>query len=357
MFRFAAAPLCIIMSAMSALGAEPLRIAVSAPLSGPYALLGRQIVAGAEAARTALPGADIELVTVDDRCDAAGAKEAAAEAEAQNVSAVIGFLCASSLLAALPKFRERKLPVIALGVRAANIAADARKNGDLLFRLSPNSGQEAEAIANLLLPLWRKENFAIIDDGTIHSRELAESFRAAAEEKGLKPAFVDTFRPALENQFAMLNRLKRSGATHVFVGGDRDDIAVLARDAAEKGVNLTIAGGEALGAAAGDVAMPDNVLMVGLPEAARLAEAQSVVSALAADKEAAEGYFLPAYAAIQLIAQSASLAKDPASLAAVLAKAPHETAIGPIRFNAIGDRADNPYRLMISKSGSFQDYQ
>ena len=84
---------------------------------------------------------------------------------------------------------------------------------------------------------------------------------------GLKPVFVDTFRPALDNQLALVNRLKKSGATHVFVGGDRSDIAILARDAAARKVPLTIAGGETLSAAPDDVPLADNVLMIGVPEA------------------------------------------------------------------------------------------
>ncbi len=70
--------------------------------------------------------------------------------------------------------------------------------------------------------------------------------RAAAEQAGLKPVFVDTFRPQLDNQIGLVGRLRKAGATHVFAGGDRDDIAIMARDAAELGVPLVIAGGETL---------------------------------------------------------------------------------------------------------------
>ena len=75
------------------------------------------------------------------------------------------------------------------------------------------------------------ELFAIIDDGTIYGRELAESFALAAEQAGLKPVFVDTFRPQLDNQIGLVGRLSKAGATHVFAGGDRDDIAIMGRDA------------------------------------------------------------------------------------------------------------------------------
>ena len=95
--------------------------------------------------------------------------------------------------------------------------------------------------------------FAIVDDGTIYGRELAETFRAAAEQAALKPVFVDTFRPQLDNQIGLVGRLQKAGATHVFVGGDRDDIAIMGRDAAQLDAGIVFAGGETLRAPPGDV--------------------------------------------------------------------------------------------------------
>ena len=329
------APLFLAVLTSSA-RAEPLTIGVSAPLSGPFAILGRQIADGAAAAQAALGGEEkIRLVIADDRCEAAGGKEAAAQLAAAEVRAVTGYLCTPSLQTALPIFRSAKIPVIALGVRPVKILEDAAKNGDALFRLGPESGEEEAAVAELLLPLWRGANFAIIDDGTIHARELAESLRAAAEARGLKPVFIDTFRPALDNQLALVNRLKKAGATHVFVGGDRSDIAILARDAAARRVPLTIAGGETLSAAPDDVPLADNVLMIGIPDPALIAPA-------------GEGYFSIAYAAVEILARTGAQA---------IGGGAHETVLGSVRFEAGGGQIGNPYRLLVSKSGKFEDFQ
>jgi branched-chain amino acid transport system substrate-binding protein len=322
----------------AAFAAEPLTIGISAPLSGPFAALGKQIADGAAAAQAALGGTEkLTLVVADDRCEAAGGKEAATVLTAANVSAVIGYLCTPALQGALPVFHEKKVPVITLGVRLAKILDDSRKNGDALFRLGPDSGGEAAAVANLLLPQWRGENFAIIDDGTIHSRDLAESLRLAAEARGLKPVFTDTFRPALDNQLALINRLKKSGATHVFVGGDRSDIAIMARDAAARGVGMTIAGGETLNAAPDDVPLADNVLMIGIP--------QPVMS-----ESAGDGYFSSAYAAVEILLRTGGQADS-------IRTGTHETIAGSVSFEANGGQSGNPYRLLVSKSGSFADTQ
>jgi branched-chain amino acid transport system substrate-binding protein len=318
----------------AAVSAEPLTIGVSAPLSGPFTILGRQITDGVQAAQAALGGeAKIRLVIADDRCEADGGREAALALTAAKVSAVIGYLCTPALQGALPVFREGKIPVLTVGVRPVKVLADAQTNGDALFRLGPGSGEEEAALAELLLPLWRGENFAIIDDGTIHSRELAESLRIAAEARGLKPVFVDTFRPALDNQLALVNRLKKSGATHVFVGGDRSDIAILARDAAARGVALTIAGGETLYAAPDEVPLADNVLMIGVPLPAKT-----------------EGYFSSAFAAVEILASTGARAD-------VIGSGTHKSALGSVSFETNGGQSGNPYRLLVSKSGGFADTQ
>ncbi|MGO4834339.1 ABC transporter substrate-binding protein, partial [Rhizobiaceae sp. 2RAB30] len=188
--------------------------------------------------------------------------------------------------------------------------------------------------------LWSDALFAVIDDGTIYGRELAESFRIAAEQDGLKPVFVDTFRPQLDNQIGLIGRLRKAGATHLFVGGDRDDIAIIARDAQTQGVPLDIAGGETLRSAPGEIPLRAGTLMIGLPEWAEVADRQAT-DALAKTGVIAEGYVLPGYAAMQ-VAISAAASGD---AAAALQSQEFRTAIGPVKFDDKGDLSTNPYRL------------
>ncbi|TGV64851.1 ABC transporter substrate-binding protein, partial [Mesorhizobium sp. M00.F.Ca.ET.158.01.1.1] len=103
-------------------------------------------------------------------------------------------------------------------------------------------------------------------DGTIYGREIAETFRAAAEQAALKPVFVDTFRPQLDNQIGLIGRLKKAGATHVFAGGDGDDIAIMGRDAAQLQAGTVLAGGENLRTPPGDVPSSSGTLMIAQPE-------------------------------------------------------------------------------------------
>jgi branched-chain amino acid transport system substrate-binding protein len=329
---------------------EPLRIGLSLPMSGPYKSLGEQARAGAEAAVKAMSAnTAIELTLVDDMCTAEGGKAAAIEFLKAKVAAVAGFLCTAPLIETANVFAGA-VPMVTLGVRTDAVTKKAIAASASLFRLSPTSLQELEAVSQLLVPLWRGKKFAILDDGTLRARELSESLRLAAEAQGLKPVLAETFKPGLEDQLVLLNRLKKVGVTHVFVGGDREDIAILAQDAASKDYKLTIAGSEALNAAPLYHKLPDGVLMIGLPPA----DASQITTDT---KTVVEGYFLPAYAAVEIIASASNGVTANRTLSQSVSGSGHRTVLGDVKFAANGDQMDNPYTLMISNGGNFEVYQ
>jgi branched-chain amino acid transport system substrate-binding protein len=321
--------------------AADLAIGVTAPLSGTSALLGGQVHAGATAAAETLAA---RLEIADDACTADGGAAAARQFVAAGVKIVVGFLCTEALEAAMPALKDAGIPVITVGVRTDSLTDRRDKTGWPVFRLGPRADGEQKAAAEIIPALWQKELFAIIDDGTIYGRELAESVRAAAEERALKPVFVDTFRPELDNQVGLAGRLRKAGATHVFVGGDRDDVAILGRDAKGLGMELTAAGGEALRAAGGDVPLQPGTLMIGLPEPVASASPKAI-AALKQREIVAEGYVLPAYAAVEIAVAALAGESSGQPVFDALGTREFQTALGKIRFDAKGDLAENPYRL------------
>lgn len=317
-------------------------LGIAAPLTGASATLGAQIEAGAGAAALR---AGVEIAVADDACTAEGGRAAAEQLVAAEVTIVVGFLCTEAIEAALPLFKEAGIPVVTPGVRTDSLTDRRHKTGWPVYRLGPRADGERQAVAAILTRLWRDRLFAIVDDGTIYGRELAESFRLAAEQAGLKPVFVDTYRPQLDNQIGLVGRLRKAGATHVFVGGDFEDIAIIARDAGTLDAGLVVAGGETLRAAPGDVPLSGGVLMVGLPEWADVAD-PAIVSALKAGGAEPDGYVLPAHAAAEIaIAAAAAVTAAGQTVADALASTAFATAIGPVKFDDKGDLAQNPFRI------------
>lgn len=342
------AAIAVLASAAPA-GAQALAIGVAAPLSGPSALLGKQVEAGARIASGRL---GLEAHVVDDGCTAEGGSAAARRFAADKVTAVVGFLCTEAIEAALPILKDAGIPVITVGVRTESLTDRRQKTGWPVFRLAPRGDDERNAVAAILTKLWRDQPFAVVDDGTIYGRELAETVRGAAEQAALKPVFIDTYRPGMDNQIGLAGRLKKAGATRVFVGGDGGDVALLGRDAAKLDAGLTIAGGEALRAAPADMPYANGTLMIAEPEWADVADA-ATLSAFSAANVIPEGYALPAYAAMQIVkAATADAGERP--LPDVLGSQNFATAIGPIHFDAKGDLGANPYRAFRFEGGKFE---
>jgi branched-chain amino acid transport system substrate-binding protein len=330
--------------------AQAMTIGVAAPLSGPMQSLGRQVNQGAAVAARAL---DQEIVSADDACTAEGGAAAARRFVDAKVAIVTGFLCTEAIEAALPILKDANIPVITVGVRTDSLTDHRAKTGWPVYRLAPRGDDERHAAAALLTKLWRDQLFAIVDDGTIYGRELAETVRNAAEQAALKPVFIDNYRPDSDNQIGLVGRLKRAGATRVFVGGDGDDVAIMGRDAGKLDAAIVFAGGEALRAAHGDIAYAPGTLMIAMPEWADVA-GRKMLNAFAAAKIIPEGYSVPAFAAIEVAsAAAARAATDGKTIADELTGEDFATTIGTVRFDEKGDLTQNPYRIFRFDGAEF----
>lgn len=341
----------VLASAFAHNAASAAVIGVVAPKSGPYALLGTQVLEGARAAATA--GGD-RLVEVDEACETGTGAALADQLAAAKVEIAIGFLCVETLSEALPVLKNASIPAISISVRSKILMEDAMRGGWSFFRMAPVEGDEAETLSEIILSDWKAHPVAVIEDGTIYGRELASAVRQRLEGGGITPVFTDTFRPGQEQQIALVRRLARAGATHVMIGGDRNDIAIIARDAAAENIPLTILGGDTLRAADRPVPLREGVLAAALPDYAALPEAAQAVAALAARNITPEGYMLPSYAAVELARHAiASAAAENKPLTEILVEASFPTVIGAIDFDDGHELAANPLQLQEWRNGAF----
>lgn len=326
-------------------------IGVVAPQSGPYEALGLQIRNGV---KIAAAKAGLDVMEIHESCEEGSGGAIADGLVAAKVSIVVGFLCTETLSQGLPTLKNANIPAITLSSRASGLMEDTLKRGWPLFRLSPSEADEAEAVSAAILRDWKGHSLGLIDDGTIYSRELVDRIRAKLEESGLKPTFTDTIRPSQEQQVALVRRLSRTGITHVFIGAERNDVAIIARDATAEKFPLTILSGDTMRAANSPVPMPTGVLAVTLPDYATLPSAVDAVQQLRAANVEPEGYALPAFAVTQVAAKLVELSEaqsKPAS--ALMIGTRFDTAIGPVMFNESHELQDNPYRLQQWNGSAF----
>ncbi|PZM13163.1 branched-chain amino acid ABC transporter substrate-binding protein [Rhizobium tubonense] len=327
-------------------------IGVVAPQMGTYASLGAQITAGA--------GFESEtskntIVPVDEPCTENSGQAVADALIKAKVQIAIGFLCSETLEGALPKLKDAGIPAITVSVRSHILMEDALKNGWPLFRLAPIDSAEAKKVVETIIGEWAAKPIALIDDGTIHGRELVEAVRNALEEQGLKPVFVDTYRPGQEQQIGLVRRLRKAGATNVFIGGDRSDVAILARDAAAEKIPLVLMGGDAMRAADQPLALAAGVQAVTLPTYATLPPGLAAAKALRDKGIEPEGYVLRAAAAAAIASQvvEATIAEKKPLLDKLIGTT-WQTALGPIAFGANHELTANPYRVLRWNGKDFQ---
>ncbi len=326
-------------------------IGVVAPQKGPYAALGAQIVAGARAAA----GEEDSVIVLDETCEPGNGTAIADRLTAAGTSVAVGFLCVETAAEALPRLKMDNIPAISVSVRSKILMEDVQRYQWPFFRLSPADGMEAAKIAQTILSRWQNRSIALVDDGTIYGRELVGAVRQQIEAGGIKPVFVDTFRPGQEQQLALVRRLAKSGATHVLVGGDRNDVATMARDAQNERAGLTWLGGDVMRAANRPIPLTDGVLAVALPDYEVLPEAAAIAALLRDRGTEPEGYTLPAYAAVQ-VARSA-LARAESEGKPMLSFLPGlqvDTVIGSIQIDNDHEVSPNPYCLQEWRDNAFR---
>ena len=276
-----------------AFGAKAETLVVAAPFNE-FPALAAQMLDGATAA---FQGGWL-VKTVDAGCTEEKAKGVDDLILAEKPDAVLGLPCIESLNLALNALGPIGVPIITIASRADAPSKLAAKNKWRLYRTGPRENEEAEKIAALIVNAWKDIPFALLDDGTIFARDTAETIRNAAEEAGLKPVLVDGFQPQLESQQKLIEQLKASGATHIFIAGDRANIAQIANEGAGSG--LVFAGPETLRAADLDFALPQGVLMAARDIPLSNEASAKITAARAPEFAGAEGYAADAYMAAEI---------------------------------------------------------
>jgi len=116
---------------------------------------------------------------------------------------------------------------------------------------------------------------------------------------------------------------------------------------------LTAAAGETL-RSLGEIPVAVGTLMIALPDWSDVA-VPAAAAAFAERRLLAQGYVLPAYAAVEVAHAALAGMAGPGPLASTLSGRDFATAIGTIRFNDKGDLTQNPYRIFRYDGAKFSE--
>ncbi len=353
-----------------------IKIGVQGPITGQWALEGlgfRNAVAllAEEVNAQGGPlgdGRSIVLVEGDDRGDADEARRVAERLIAEGVIAVIGAYNSDASAAAAPLYDEAGV----IQITPSSTATDLTQHGySRFFRVCYLDDRQGLFVASLMATGLQVKRAALVHDGSLYARGLAEWTQRYLQEEGIEVVYFGAVAPGQRDFTPVVQALDESGAEAVYftaywreagllVKQMREmglaDVRFLAGDAVNNPEFAQIAGAEA---AAGslistfplprDLQSPEAVAFKSAYEARYGDAPQSIYTLMAAD-----GFRL----LVDAMVETGSL--DPADLAAHLhAIQDYPGITGPIEgYDEKGDRMGTGHVMyVVTEEGDFEFFE
>src|SRR5213080_123793 len=224
-------------SPTSAQPAEPIKIGVIEPLSGPVAASGNYIRMGAEIARDwinargGVLGRKVELVIEDNKSDP---KEAASAAEKlivrDKVPAIMGAWGSSMTLAAMPKLEEYGVPMV---VETSSAASITKRGNPWIFRISPPSEMEALGLEQYVDKLGVKRvDFLAVN--TDWGRGSITAFGDMLKKKGAVVGVAEFMDQSATDMNAQITKIKAAGGDTLLLTTAVEQITLVLKQGQEQ---------------------------------------------------------------------------------------------------------------------------
>jgi branched-chain amino acid transport system substrate-binding protein len=341
------APLVLGARGALAQAGGPIRIATAGPMTGQYAAFGGQMRAGAEQAVTDLNGAggvmgrQLALEIGDDACDPRQAVSVANQLAGRRVSLVAGHFCSGSSIPARDVYAEEGVLQISPASTNPRFTDEGKWN---TFRVCGRDDQQGQVAGRYMAQNMRDRRIAILHDNSAYGRGLAEETKKALNAAGVQEALFSAYTPGERDYSAIVSRMQQANVQVIYVGGYHTESGLILRQAKERGMNVTLIGGDAL--------------MTFSSDPRRRPAAAQVVQRFRARNIDPEGYVLYTYAAIQIWAAAAARGNtlDARRLAALLKSGgPWQTVLGEISFDQKGDVTVPDYVFYVWRNGSYAE--
>lgn len=179
---------------------DSVKIGVAQPLSGPLSALGKDLLNGVQLAVNELNKANfsiegkrvtLEVMSVDDKADAATGKAVAQQLVDAGVVAVVGHLNSGVSIETAPIYAAAGIAQIAISTNPKF----TQLGHETTFRMVANDNLQARAIGSFASSQFGDVRFAALDDGTPYGKGLAdgavEQLKAEKREVVLRQSFDD----------------------------------------------------------------------------------------------------------------------------------------------------------------------
>lgn len=357
-----------LVAASPGLAADPVKIGLMAPVTGPWASEGQNMVNIVELLAEEVNkaggagGHQIIIEIGDDGGDPKTASLAAQKLVSSGVVAVIGTYGSAITEATQDIYADDDVLQIGTGSTSIRLS---EKGLPLFFRTSPRDDDQGLVLAKHVTNLGFKK-VALVHDNSSYAKGLADEAKTLFEKSGIEIVFYDAITPGDRDYTATLTKIKTTNPDLIVFTGYYPEAAMLLRQKKDMAWEVAMIGGDATnnqalveiaGATAaagyyfisppGPNDLTDEMSLKFFEEYKKRHKAMpsSVWSVMAGD-------------AFKVLVQAVANTPQPTSknLAAYLKKDLKDFVgfTGPIAFNAKGDRIGEVYRLYkVDSKGTF----
>ena len=169
-------------------------------LTGPVAWAGEQALVGTELAvadlnaKGGVLGEQMRVISVDDACDAEQAVAAARKLISEGVRFVVGHMCSGAAIPTAPLYEAAGVIVISPSATNPRLTEEGRAN---VFRVVGRDDQQGIIAGNHLADQWDEKKIAILHDGALYGRGLAEETKKTLNARGVREAIFEQITPGL----------------------------------------------------------------------------------------------------------------------------------------------------------------
>lgn len=228
-----------------------IRIGVASPFTGDLAAYGDNIKAGVDLKLKeinesgGINGQKVELVWGDDLCAPKEAGTVGAKfASDKSIVAVIGHLCSSATLAAMPIYVRRGLPAISPTSTNPTIG-DVGKGW--FFRNCYTDDFQGQYLASYVVPkLLGKNKVAIFYENNDYAIGLKDSFIKGAKENNVTVTGVEAYVAKTTDFTPQLTKLLSAQPETIFLCGYHPEGALIAGQARKLGFNGPLFGADGI---------------------------------------------------------------------------------------------------------------
>jgi branched-chain amino acid transport system substrate-binding protein len=244
--QLAALALVLPILAACAVGSEsgqaPIKIGVQGPITGQWALEGlgfRNAVAllAEEVNARGGPlgnGRAIVLVEGDDRGDADEARRVAERLIAEGVVAVIGAYNSDATAASAPLYDQAGI----VQITPSSTATDLTQHGySRFFRLCYLDDRQGLFVADLMAADLKVARAALVHDGSLYAKGLAEWAQHYLLERGVEVAYFGAVVPGQRDFTPLIRQLEQSGAEAVYFTAYWREAGLLVKQMREMGLD------------------------------------------------------------------------------------------------------------------------